>query len=236
MIARSKEYTQWADEMDDINPYYNDCAEVWFCFELMEPESITDVRKICYDAFGVGDGPFSAISEGIYSEHFLASSAAAKAEPGYAPDDEQGYKDRAVIEFKIPAKMESGDYLIEDDPIYFSMQVNDIRPATDAELIAGGFDPETFVPVEEEEGLRSGYKHTYTRARTVFPDESGLNGYAMGILTTVAPRANTCKHAWGEWKHASTSSNNDYITIYRECGNCEASEKSIVYNWSDTIQ
>ena len=186
MIARSKEYTQWADEMDDINPYYNDCAEVWFCFELMEPESITDVRKICYDAFGVGDGPFSAISEGIYSEHFLASSAAAKAEPGYAPDDEQGYKDRAVIEFKIPAKMESGDNLVEGDFICYSIQINDIWPATDDDLIAGGFDPETFVPVEEE-GIRSGFKHVYSRARVFFPKDGELNGYAKGTLTMITP-------------------------------------------------
>ena len=193
MIARDPAYLIWQDKVGDTNPYYNDSAEIWFCFEGYEPESITDVRKLSYDAYGNGEGPFSAIYQGIYSNHFMQSAAAAKAEIGYDPDDEEGFCDRSVIELKIPAKTESSSELYEGDPIYFSVQINDIAKATAEELTEAGLDPDNLDPTVME-GIGTGYTFTYSRAaQQHFPKDGELNGYAMGTLTDIPAAAFTAQ-------------------------------------------
>ena len=188
MMARDPAYLIWQNEIGDVNPYYNDSAELWYSFELAEPESRTDVKKLCYDAYGQGEGPFSAINEGIYSNHFNQSAAAAKYVLDYDPDDEEGFCDRSVIEFKIPAKSESNIELREGDPIYFAVQINDIAEATPDELIAAGYNPIGFTPNPDDmEGIGSGFTYTYGRAPSFYPLDGELNGYSMGTLTTITP-------------------------------------------------
>ena len=188
MLAREPEYLVWVDEIGDINPWCNDVAEIWYSFELTVPEDITDVNKLCYDAYGQGEGPFSSVGEGIYSKHFNQSAAAAKLELGYDPEDEEGFCDRSVIEFKIPAKSEGDDELAEGDPIYFAVQINDIKEATFEELMAAGYNPIGFTPDPNDmEGIGSGFTYTYGRAPSFYPLDGELNGYSMGTLTTITP-------------------------------------------------
>ena len=199
LIERSKAYTQWEDAKGDTNPYYNDGAEIWYCFEQRPPESMKDVKKACYDAYGVGDGPFSSASEAIYSNHFFETKVAATANANYDPEAEDGLIGRSVIEFKIPAKMEDGSELWAGDEIYFAVQLNDIAEASVEELKARfdknpndfpkDFDPanpETYV---DESGIKSGYVHTWTRARTQFLADGELNGYCMATLTEIVPES-----------------------------------------------
>jgi len=169
-MSRGLPYIQSVNDKKDNNPYANDCVEVWYSFEGYAPTSSATVRKICYDAMGVGEHPFSAMSEGIYSDHFSDSSAKATYQHGYDPAAE--YSDRAIIEFKIPAKYEGGDdLLVEDDRIYFALQINDIN---------AGADNLDVTPAE--------CGHTWTRGRTVFPDDNGsMGGYFEGYLTLVTP-------------------------------------------------
>ena len=187
MLAREPEYLVWVDEIGDINPWCNDVAEIWYSFEGTVPEK-GGVKKLCYDAYGQGEGPFSSVGEGIYSNHFEQSAAAAKLELGYDPEDEEGFCDRSVIEFKIPAKTEIGDELAEGDPIYFAVQINDIKEATPEELMAAGYNPINFTPNPDDmEGIGSGYTYTYGRASGFYPLDGELNGYSMGTLTTFTP-------------------------------------------------
>lgn len=187
LIARTKAYTEAANPSNgDINPWYNDAVEVWFVFDMTYPTKDKDMKKISYDCCGVGDGPYSAIAEGVYSNWFLECAVASTHEFNANPDDEQGYCDRTVLEFKIPAKTESGDPLYEEDFIFIAIQSDDLEVATDEEIIAKGFDPDNLD--ETASSLASGYKTTWTRARTVFPTEDGENGgFGKGYLTMIKP-------------------------------------------------
>ena len=188
LIARTKAYTQNPNSNGDINPYYNDCAEIWYNFESgSAPTWDNHMRKIGYDAYGVADNPFSSESEGLYSEWFLNCDAAAATTPDYDPAAEDGFTDRAVLEFKIPAKTEGGNSLIADNYIYLSVQINDISEATDDELLEKGFDPESFEPDPLASGIASGYVHYWTRARAQYPSGSKMNGYRKATLTEVEP-------------------------------------------------
>ncbi len=188
LIERTKAYTQEPNAKKDVNPWYNETCEVWYVFDMIEEWSaLTDMRKVSYDACGIGDGPFSAISEGVYSIHFSQCDAAAKAYLNENPEDEEGLVHLSVLEFKIPAKTEDGRELLVDDFIWIAIQVDDLAYATDDELIAKGYDPETFEPNELASDISSGYTTTYTRARNVYPKDGENGGFGRGNLTDIRP-------------------------------------------------
>ena len=122
---------------------------------------------------GIGDGPFSSMGEGIFSEHFADIEVAAHQWMDY--DVATGW-DRYIVEFKIPAMNEDGTPLVEDDEIFFSIQVNDISKV-------GTFNP------SNSHAMSNG--HMYTRgAQTHFYNEitDDLGAYCGAVLSATAAK------------------------------------------------
>ena len=170
-----------------MNPWYHETAEVWYTFEKQYPTKTADLCKVGYDAFGLGDAPFTAVSEGTYPYYFPQCEVVATYTENACPDDERGLVHKSVVEFKIPARTRAGEALQTGDAIFVAIEIDDLAYATNEELIAKGYDPEHFIPNELASDISSGYTCTWTRARTVLPKEGDSGGYAKAILTRTPP-------------------------------------------------
>ena len=127
LISRGEGYINAIDKNGNNNPWANDAVDLWYAFNGVIPDTKDKTWKVGYDMMGVGSGPITEPSAGIDSDHFADCAAKATYTKNFNPNDADGYVDRAIVEFKLPAKAEGSDDLLQaDDEVWFAVQINDI--------------------------------------------------------------------------------------------------------------